>query len=1144
MRMLTSVLGSTVSATAAVLAAFMGGLALGSWRAGRVIDRWPRPVTLFVACEVAVALAAIISTDLPGLLAVVYRSVATVSDDAAFVRTSTQFVLSVLFLLVPTTAMGATLPAIVRAAAPSDDAERRLAILYGVNTFGAAVGAFAAAFFLIPAIGLTASLRLVAGINLLNAVVAWLAVRGRVATIARATSHAASESSAQPTAMRNAVLATATVAGFAGLAAEVAWTRILVFGLGSTTYAFAAMLVTFLVGLAVGSLVAARVLARVRHPVAALQWVQIAVGIAGVASLLVYARLAEPIATALFNANEQSWISGVQLEFAAAALALLPGTLLMGAAFPVAYAAYRGAQPAGAALGRLYAANTLGAIAGSIAAAFLLIPALGLQRTVLLVAAANITCASLLAAVDVRRHARWIRIGIPAALAIALVIAPMARPLHHVGPTEQLLFYREGPMSTVSVVEDNTGARKLFIDKIAVAGTDPVLLTDQKSLAHVPMLLHPTATRALSVGFGSGGASWSFTRYSRLDRVDTVEIDPTVVQAAPYLIASHHGVLDHPKFRLIPEDARSFLLTTEERYDIISTDCTDLRYKSNALLYTEEYFQLTRRRLNRGGLVAVWLPLGGLSTDALRVALATFQSVFPHTSIWYMNNVPAHYALLIGAEKDVAFDRRRVVEQLREPHVAADLAEIGLADASKLFATFITDSRGTSRLTTGAGRNTDDKPILEFIVPRTGFSGSIAINLEALLDVRTPPALAATDANANEDVSRYWSAAGELVRGHAAFLRGNYEYGKAIRHYNVAATLNPDDADIPRLVKRVESTAIAKLAELQALVAARPHDVRARNDLGLLWLSRDNVDAAEQEFRAAAGLLGSDWTAPFNLALVHERRGDRDRAIASYREAASRDASASAVYTNLGLVLLSTGAVDEAITALQRAAELEPRSADARYNLALAYHRTGQYQRALDLYGEALTLRPAHTGALIGVGSIHLSQGRPNEARESLLKAIDSEPGNAEAHYNLGVLFDRADRSREAAASYDEALRFAPDHAEARNNLGILMDRAGDVEGAIAHYRAAIAARPEYAAAHTNLALALVRAGRPDEAAVEADQAIRLNSNDASAHVSLGLARWRSGDPQRAVPAFERALALDPSLDAVRGWLQKLRAAR
>lgn len=1145
MRMLATVLGSTSYATAAVLAAFMGGLAVGAWVLGRVVDRHPRPLAVFAMLEVGIGITALALPFMFGVAAPLYGAAYGLSGDYGVGRAILQFVFSIACLIVPTFLMGGTLPALVRAAVHPSRAGAGLAFLYGANTLGAALGALLAGFALIPVLGLFKTLLLATLINVVNGTVAWL-MRMPVAPLDAPVP--SDRSATSLTARRwpaHAVLAAAVVSGFVGLASEVAWTRILSFGLGSTTYAFAAMLVTYLLGLALGSLVATRALPGVVRPLRALAIVQGLVGVAMVASLVIYIRFADAIGAYLFSAAERSWSRGMALDFAVAALALLPSTLMMGAAFPLAYAAYAEGRPRlGSAIGRLYAVNTIGGVSGSLAAGFVLIPILGLQRTLLLLAGASlITCAALLL-VEAPRGRTVLSSLVPLGAAAGLVALPIVRPFHTVGPTERLLFYREGPTSTVSVVEDALGTRKLFIDKIAVAGTDPVLLTDQKSLAHVPMLLTPKATRALTVGFGSGGASWSFTRYNRLEQVDSVEIDRTVLEAAPYLAASHHGVLSHPRFQMITEDARTHLLNTDKSYDIISTDCTDLRYKSNAMLYTREYFQLCRRRLNPGGIVAVWLPLGGLSTEALRIALATFASVFPHTSIWYMNNVPAHYALLIGSAGPLTFDVATIKEQLREATVYSDLAEIGLADAWKLYASHVTDGDGVAKLAAGARLNTDDRPILEFMVPRGGFKGTIAANLLELLGVRRPASLAGVADADREVATRYWDSGGELVRGHATFLKGNHDYRGAMARYQLAAALNPSDAEIPRLVGRVRATEAAKLSELQAITGDAPNDPEAINDLGLVWLSLGDAAKAAAQFEHAARLEPRDWEPAFNLGVAHERIGDAAKAEAAYRDAASRRPTVAAPLTNLGLLLLARGDLSNATLELQRAATLAQGNADAAYNLALAYHRAGRLADAAASYQEAIRLRPSHAAALTNLGTIALAQRRPVEAARQFDLAIDAEPGYAEAHYNRGLMLDEQGRYSDAAKAYRQALRLRPAYAEAHNNLGILEARAGNAETAMAHYRQAIQANPEYVDAYTNLALALVGAGRAPEARVEAEHAVRLGPNLSQAHVSLGLACWRSGDPAVAISAFQRALALDPSLPNVRSWLEALRAKR
>jgi spermidine synthase len=485
-------------------------------------------------------------------------------------------------------------------------------------------------------------------------------------------------------------------------------------------------------------------------------------------------------------------------------------------------------------------------------------------------------------------------------------LAPDIRtPLHEPDIGSRLLFYREGRLSTVSVVENVAGSKTLHIDKIPVAGTDAVMMTDQKSLAHVPMLLHPLARHALTVGFGSGGASWSFTRYSRLRQVDSVEIDPTVLEAASHFRESHHDVFADPRFRLILDDARSFLQRTDRTYDIISTDCTDLRYKSNAMLYTREYFQLCRRRLNPGGLTVVWLPLGGLSNEDLRVAIATFRDVFPSMSVWYMNNVPAHYVLLVGGDRDVPINVANLREQLTEETVAEDLAEIGLADPWKIVTGFLFGADAAARFTAGASINTDARPILEFSVPRGGFSGfTITRNLLSLLRERhTPPVRTATDGD-RDAFDAYWRAADRLIRGHAIFQRGNHDYQATLDYYRAAEAINPGDRQTRRLVDDVRATESSWRRVLERRLQDEPTDVSAHIRLGLLNLSQGNATTALAQFDAAARLDADNWQSRFNQGRAHEEMGAFEQAEEAYRAAVAINPRAAMAQTNLGLLLL------------------------------------------------------------------------------------------------------------------------------------------------------------------------------------------------------------------------------------------------
>ncbi|MCC7392831.1 fused MFS/spermidine synthase, partial [Candidatus Sumerlaeota bacterium] len=351
--------------------------------------------------------------------------------------------------------------------------------------------------------------------------------------------------------------------------------------------------------------------------------------------------------------------------------------------------AVRSLRVVGADVGRVYAANTVGAILGSFAAGFILIPLLGITKLIALLSAVSLLAAATLFAANRALDARMRSIlsvgAVIAAIIIPLRVGFSNAKLQRIQANETIVHYEEGAMATISVVENNSGDRMIYVDDVGVAGTDKIMLTDQKSLAHVPMmLLGGKAESTLSVGFGSGGASYSYTLYPSIKNIHTIEIAPEVLRAAPTLTDSNHGIIVQdelyekalsagatnitgfvhplsaysyvpapgfrtfdPRFHVLLDDARSYLRFTKMQYDVIATDCTDLRYKSNANLYDHEYFTLCRRAISDRGLVVVWMPLGGLSDRAFRVALRTFQDVFPNMSVWYFTNQPTHYCLLI-----------------------------------------------------------------------------------------------------------------------------------------------------------------------------------------------------------------------------------------------------------------------------------------------------------------------------------------------------------------------------------------------------------------------------------------------------------------------------------------------------------------
>ena len=418
-----------------------------------------------------------------------------------------------------------------------------------------------------------------------------------------------------------------------------------------------------------------------------------------------------------------------------------------------------------------------------------------------------------------------------ATFALTAWIVPFGGGFRHAA-TRHLheIYYDEGPVATIGVYEDALEDRYVHVDGHGVAGTSMAMQTDQKSLAHLPMMLVKRPTRALTVGFGSGGASYSFLLHPELKHVDAVEIAPEILGAADHLHRTNHNFLadKDPRYRLIAEDARAYLQYTSVKYDIIATDCTDLRYKLSANLYDREYFEVARHALSPNGVVVVWMPLGGLSDTLFRLTLRTFMRVFPDTAVFYMHNVATEYVLLVGWHDEMRIDYTVFQKRLRNPRVRADLAEIRLDNPLKLLATFVTAGGGLAQFVGQGQLNTQDRPILEFEAPRHGYNDdAILHNLGRLFAHRDSPLNWLVPGSMSPAEKQrfivYQTATPVIVQGLIHERRGNYH--DALRSFRRAQALTPEDRGLaelmsfPRLQRWAERGHVDSALTLASLMA-------------------------------------------------------------------------------------------------------------------------------------------------------------------------------------------------------------------------------------------------------------------------------------------------------------------------------------
>jgi spermidine synthase len=621
-------------------------------------------------------------------------------------------------LLVPCTLMGATLPLLSRAAVDRPErVARGTGGLYAWNTLGAVAGCVAAGFALVPALGMFRASLVAAGLNALVGTTA-VALGMRSRADVPGTGAAVAPAQPLPRQARLAVLAF-SVSGFTSLGYEVLWTRALEQFTHNSTYAYSAMLATFLLGIGGGSALAAARADRGRNPLAVLGVIQIAIALSVLLALLVYPALLVGIPAAAAAAGGLgSWGRAIALIFAVSGVTLLATTLLFGAAFPfVARALVDAVGVVGRRVAIAYTANTLAAIAGAVAVGFWLLPALGLRGAFLVLVAGNAAAgAALLFAAAPRRDA-LVAAGVAAA-GVVLALAAIPRDLfRHTFEARfgKLLMYREQTTDIVMVTEGPPGHAVIrFGDGRGTAGT--ITAWEDRSYAHAAMLLHPDPRRVLSICFGAGNSLSSLTQYP-VERIDAVELSPGVVEAAPFFGATNRSVLADPRVHLSIRDGRNFLLTSHDRFDVIRLDPPELHTAGVVNLYTLEFFELAREHLAPGGLFSIWVNVVMTPEEDVRAIVRTAAEAFPYVSVWHS---PQLYSWVIdGSVEPRPPDLRVLARHFADPRVRADLESIAIREPADFLAYFVMAGPQVREWADGAPIITDDRTRLDFTVPRS-----------------------------------------------------------------------------------------------------------------------------------------------------------------------------------------------------------------------------------------------------------------------------------------------------------------------------------------------------------------------------------------------------------------------------------------
>jgi spermidine synthase len=964
------IFGHTAYAVATVLAVFMAGLACGSAWIGKQGELSGRPIALYGWLELGVAATAAVSlAGLAGVRAAYVAAYPYVSGNNAALL-ALRFVGSALVLFVPTFLMGGTLPVLVRGLTRSAaQLGARLSRLYWVNTAGAVAGTFAAGFLFLQAFGLRWTLGIAVALNLAAGGLAlWLA-RNEPAPASPAEG-AASRSEAPPAPASSSassslfLLISFAVVGATAMSYEIGWTRLLATQLGSSTYAFTLMLGTFLTGIVLGSILFERWSRRRAPGAMTFAVTQTLTALAALAFLVFFTRLIE-ILPPILRATHESFGGLVLAQFVTSALAMLPTAVVFGFNFPavvVLIAGPRAASGAGAgsAVGQAYAWNTLGAIVGAIAAGFWLLPHLGSFHLLAATAGANLALAVTISFAAVQRPV-WKALAMATNLVLLVAAAFVGfssyfndpavasfntvmywnlydRPLtlRENAHAVDVVYFRDGLNATISVARTGDYMALRTNGKVDASNHD---MTTQLLVGHLGALAHPPR-RVLLVGFGSGMTASALAGYSELERLDVVEIEPAVVAAAPLLAPLNRNVLSDPRVHVTFDDARNFLFTTREKYDLIVSEPSNPWIAGVATLFTREFYAAVQSRLAPGGVFVQWIQAYSLYPEDLRMLFATFLSEFHGATLWHGD---APDMIVMAPSPPSAEILRRAEWLYSQPRLHDDFTQLGMEEPSGLFGFYLLDDAGLRRFSAGAPINTDDRTLLEYHAPRALLARGLEDqNHDAIVaqqrdplpadfapdpDARDAALAAAATTSANQDDAagadrflrpldhRPVTLRAALIRGRAALNHANYP--SAFRAFDAALAVDPNSleaawglaeadrhfgnnqkaqAELERILTRDPQNlrALQSLEKIDAdfsrwteaealqrrLLAADPHpSAAARAELGEILLREDKQDEAYRTMQARLAEDPYDYQMHFDLGalLIQQKKWQEAR---------------------------------------------------------------------------------------------------------------------------------------------------------------------------------------------------------------------------------------------------------------------------
>ncbi len=992
-RLFTLVFGNTVFAVSAVVAAFMAGLGAGGYWFGRRIQRGGDPVRIYGIVEIIVGVYALAMPALTHLIKALAQYFPPAGEEYGYALFFVRFAVSLSVLLPPTFLMGASLPLLTKYyVSRSGKVGSSVSFLYGLNTAGAVAGVFIATFLAMPSLGIFKTIAAAAcanvGVGLLLVYISLRTSAEQADGNGKDAAPGGAKQLREPLRGRRALclLGAVFIAGFTSMLFEVAWMRVAALLIGGSIYSFSLALLTILIGIAVGGFAAGRHYLRrqsARPGALAFCLFASAVSAAVVLPALPFVAGTVPVLISILKDYDYLMFAG---SFAVCCFLLLLPAVFLGAAFPIAAEMSSESDAAApGAVGKVYMANTAGAILGSLLTGFWLIPSIGARNTLALGLALG--CAGAVAALaagpakGMFRRAALAVIPIAACAAIAtgpfwnagvMTAGPYISPAGAAGVSvakyieivkstaDDIIYYHDGLAATVSV-HQREGNMFLRVNGKTDASS-VVDLRTQTMLSYIPLALKGDAKDVLIIGVGSGSTAGAALEFP-VERVRSVELEPSVIEASKYFKDVNNSYWEDPRHKFALEDARNFLLREKVGYDVIISQPSNPWLSGAAGLFTRESFAAIRGRLKPGGLSCQWIQAYGLSEESLLMVLATYTDVFPNTLVFRSGLADI---ILIGSVEPIDTDAFRIDARLSQIQSLKNrLNSFGIHDTlSLLLTTYVMGAEQLAEMTAGYGLiNTDDRPLLEFVAPidlhKTPYDVMGERYMEnyddipAVFGVGTENFGSATWHSMGnffafqlKDPARaekmYLNALKADPGMEAAMLALASLYKSmnkplmAISYYTRVRNISPNDAQITTNIIRLyvqQNLYDIALAEIDALLEKAPDSLAVKKLRGDVLHLNGDMKAALEQYRAIEREMreGDPRLAPVYMAIAYVAEDMKDGRLATeYLEKIVRATPSNLeALVKLANWLMKSGDYSAAIGHLDAALKIAPDSLEA-----------------------------------------------------------------------------------------------------------------------------------------------------------------------------------------------------------------------